>query len=128
MELSYPVQRFIEDNIVNIEQGKWAELFYYAMFALTSPQSAELFSVVDEVLNIDPSSAIEDALIMWCKDNVALRYDRKVAVSKVMQNIPHFGLGYATLRLMFYAAVKTAYPNKTVLPDSYGIEYVVEKK
>ena len=128
LELSYPVQRFIEDKIVLIEEDDLSLFFYNSLFSLTNQHSEELFKVFTDVLNINPEEAIKDALVDWCKDNVALQTRKKVGLSQLMKNIPRFGYDPLTFRLMFIDAIKTAYPNKTCLPDSYGIEYIVEKQ
>ena len=127
LELTYPVQRFIEDNITLIEENELSLFFYSSLFSLTNQHSEELFKVFTDVLNINPEPAIKAALVEWCEDNVALGIRKKVGVSQLLKNIPKFGYDSLKFRWMFIDAVKTAYPNKTVLPDSYGIEYIVEK-
>ena len=60
MELSYPVQRFIEDNIVLIEEDELSLFFYTSLFSLTNEHSKELFKVFTDVLNIVPEEAIKE--------------------------------------------------------------------
>ena len=127
MKLSYPVQRFIEDNIVLIEEDELSLFFYNSLFSLTNEHSKELFKVFTDVLNINPEEAIKDALVDWCKDNVALQTRKKVGLSQLMKNIPRFGYEPLKFRWMVIDAIRIAYPNKTILPDSYGIEYIVER-
>lgn len=127
VELTYPVQRFIEDNITLIEEDELSLFFYLSLFALTNQHSEELIKVFTDVLNINPEQAIKDALVDWCKDNVALGTRKKVGVSQLLHNIPKFGYEPIKFRIMFIDAVKTAHPNKTCSPDNYGIEYIVEK-
>lgn len=127
MELTYPVQRYIEDNINLIENDELSLFFYGAIFALNTSDSENLVNILTDVLNIDPKEAIKSALVDWCRDNVALNYRGKIAVSKLLQNVPRFGYTYPEFFILFRDAVKTAYPNKVVLPDRYGVAYVVEK-
>ena len=127
MNLSYPVKRFIEDNIVLIEEEEYSLFFYLSMFALNTEYSKELVYVFKDILSIDPEPHLIRAIVDWCKDCVALQHRNKVSVTKLLEKIPHFDYDKITFRKMFTAAVETAYPNKTCLPDSYGIEYVVEK-
>lgn len=127
MKLHYAVQRFIEDNIALIDEQEFSLFFYLSMFTLSTEYSRELVDIFNNTLNIDPTEYIKHALVDWCKDSVALQTRKKLSVSKLTEKIPHFNFDITTFRKMFIDAVKTAYPNKTVLPDSYGIEYVVEK-
>lgn len=128
MQLSEPVKAFIENNIILLEENDLELFFYNALFALHTPTSAELVSVLKSTVGIDPEPAIKASLVEWCKDSVALQYRKKVSLSKILNLIPKFGYDYPTFRQMFVDAVKTAYPNKTCSPDSYGIEYIVEKQ
>ena len=125
--LSQPVKRYIEDNISLLDNGKYRLFFYGALFALPPTYGKELATVCRDVLGIDTDLAIQEALVDWCTDNVALHHYKKVGVSQLLKLLPNFGYDSLTFRSMFIDAVKTAYPNKTVLPDSYGIEYIVEK-
>ena len=128
MQLRKPVKAFIENNIILIEENDLELFFYNALFALTDTHSEELVNVFTNILNINPEQAIKDALVDWCKDNVALRTRKKVQVSPLQQMLPNFGYDSSKFRWMFIDAVKTAYPNKTLSVDSYGIEYIVEKQ
>ena len=127
-ELSYPVKNFIENNVVLLEEGDVDLFFYHAMFALTTNHSEVLVNIVKDILNIDPEEYIKAALIEWAKDNIALQYRSNIQLSKFLQNVPRFGYDFMTFRNMFVEALKVAYPNKTVLPDRYGVEYIVEKQ
>ena len=128
MELTYPVKRFIEDNITLIEENELSFFFYLSFFSLTNQHSEELFKVFTDVLNINPEPAIKKALVEWCEDIVSLKHRKKVQLSSLQQMLPKFGYDSLTFRWMLVDAIKTAYPNKTISPDSYGIEYVVEKQ
>ena len=128
MQLSEPVKAFIENNIILIEENDLELFFYNVLFALHTPTSAELVSVIRSTLGIDPEPAIKAALIEWCRDSIALQHRKKLSVSKLLNLIPKFDYDVTTFRCMFIDAVKTAYPNKTCSPDSYGIEYIVEKQ
>ena len=127
MLLSEPVKAFIENNIILIEENDLPLVFYNAMFTLPTSMTIELVNVFKYTLQIDPEPAIKTALVEWYKDSVALRHRKKLSVSKLLNLVPKFGYDNLTFRRMFIDAVKTAYPNKTCLPDSYGIEYIVEK-
>ena len=127
MSLSYPVQRFIEDNIILIEEDDLTLFFYNALFALTNQHSEELSDIITKVLNIKPEQAIKDALVYWCEDNIVLKHRKNISVSRLLQNVPRFGYTFVEFRSMFVEALKEAYPNKTTRVDNYGIEFVVEK-
>lgn len=128
MQLSEPVKAFIENNIILIEENDLELFFYNALFALHTDGSAELVSILRSTLGIDPEPAIKAALVEWCKDSVALQHRNKISVSNLLKLIPKFDYDMMTFRHMFIEAVKTAYPNKTLSPDNYGIEYIVEKQ
>ena len=127
MALTYPVQKFIEDNVVLLEENDLTLFFYNAFFTLTNQHSTELAHAIKDVLNIDIEPAIREALIDWAKDNVALHHRKSVSVSKLLQNVPRFGYDFMSFRNMFLDAAKVAYPNKVLRPDAYGIEYLVER-
>ena len=127
LELTFPVKRFIEDNISLIEQNELTLFCYNAMFSLKSEDTAELVEILRRTLDISLEQSINDALVYWCMDNVALKHRDKVQLSKLIIKLPRFGYENVLFRNMVVNAIKTAYPNKTCLPDSYGIEYIVEK-
>ena len=128
MQLSAPVKAFIENNIILIEENDLELFFYNALFGLHTPGTAELVSIVRSTLDIDPEPAIKAALVEWCKDSVALQHRKKVSLGNLLKLVPKFDYDMTTFRHLFVEAVKTAYPNKTLLPDNYGIEYIVEKQ
>lgn len=128
MQLSVPVKRFIEDNVVLLEEEEYTLFFYLALFNLPHGYGEELISICKYVLNVDTDTALQNAMVVWCKDDVALKHRKKVQLNSLQQILPDFGYNSSTFRRMLVDAIKTAYPNKTVLPDSYGIEYVVEKQ
>lgn len=128
MILTLPVKLFIEDHIKLLEEKEYALFFYLALFNLPATYGKELVQICKELLNIDTDAAIKDALVDWCKDNIALQHRKKLSVSNLLKLVPNFGYDSWTFRQMFIEAVKIAYPNKTVSPDSYGIEYIVEKQ
>ena len=127
MELTFPVKRFIEDNVALLEEEEYSLFFYLALFNLPPTYGKELVSICKNILNIDADIAIQDALVDWCKDSVALQHRKKILLSSLQQMLPNFGYDSLKFRCMILDAVKKAYPNKTCLPDSYGIEYIVEK-
>ena len=128
LELSYPVQRFIEDNISLLEEEEYTLFFYLTLFNLPNVYGKELVEICKNVLGIDTDTAIQGALVNWCKDNVALKSRKKVGLSQLLRTIPNFGFDSLKFRWMLVDAIKIAYPNKTISPDSYGIEYIEEKR
>lgn len=130
MKLLYPIQRFIEDNINLLEEGKLAEFLYQSMFALTSSHTRTLFhDVLKEIYSEEQLlSQLQDAYTYWFQDHSLLQVkESRIRLSSLIKEISSFGLPYPEFELMIVNALKKACPNKTIVADSFGIEWVQEK-
>ena len=123
------LQKFIEDHIQDIREGEYGLLCYQALMQhLVSADSKQLYDILKDVFHVDAEAALKQGIIEWCKDNIALLHRRKIAVTKLTTIVPHFGIDGYKFRQLFIDCCLTAYPNKKLSADSYGIDYFEERR
>ena len=121
------VKDFIEKNIIALEEDDIV-LFLYLAFVQLSKEDVNVICDYFDTAGIEYKEHIPTVLEELVKDNVALQLRRKVILSAVVDQLPHFNYeNYTEFRNTVSDAIRKVYPNKTILPDSYGIEYVVER-
>lgn len=121
-----PVKNFIEKNILALEDED-IELFLYLASVQLSRYYVNILCKYLDTAGIEYKEHIPAVIEELVKDNVALQLRPKVKLSAVVDSIPYFNHEkYADFRDAVADAVKKVYPNKVILPDSYGIEYIME--
>ena len=80
------------------------------------------------ILALEEEDIVLFLYLAFVQLSVALHYRRKVQLSTLVDTLPHFNYkDYTEFRNTVVNAIRKVYPNKVVLPDSYGIEYVIER-
>ena len=121
------VRDFIEKNILALEEEDIVLFLYLASVQLTREDANILCSYLDTA-GIDYKHYIPAVIEELVKDNIALKYRRKTKLSDIVDYLPHFNYtNYTEFRNTVSDVIRKAFPNKVVLPDSYGIEYVMER-
>ena len=121
------VKNFIENNILALEEEDIVLFLYLASVRLTRGDVNILCDYLDTA-GIDYKNYIPAVIEELVKDNIALKYRRKTKLSDIADYIPQFNYtDYTEFRNTVADAIRKSFPNKVVLPDSYGIEYVLEK-
>ena len=121
------IKNFIENNILALEEEDIV-LFLYLAFVQLSKEDVNVLCDYFDTAGIEYKEHVPAVLEELVKDNVALQLRRKVRLSAVVDQLPHFNYeNYTEFRNAVADAIRKAFPNKVVLPDSYGIEYVMEK-
>ena len=121
------IKDFIEKNILALEEEDIVLFLYLAAVRLTRQDANILCSYLDTA-GINYKAYVPAGIEELVKDNVALQLRRKVRLSAVVDQLPHFNYeNYTEFRNTVADAIRKVYPNKVVLPDSYGIEYVMER-
>ena len=122
------IKNFIEKNILALEEEDIV-LFLYLAFVQLSKEDVNILCDYFDTAGIEYKEHVPAVLEELVKDNVALQLRRKVRLSAVVDQLPHFNYeNYTEFRNTVADAIRKVYPNKVVLVDSYGIEYVVERK
>ena len=121
------VREFIEKNILALEEEDIVLFLYLASIQLTREDTNILCDYLDTA-GIEYKEHVPAVIEDLVKDNIALKYRRKTKLSDIADYIPQFNyINYTEFRNTVANAITRAFPNKVVLPDSYGIEYVLEK-
>lgn len=121
------VKNFIENNILALEEEDIV-LFLYLASVQLSRQDVNILCGYLDTAKIEYKEHVPAVIEELVKDNVALQHRRKVKLSDVVRAVPYFNYEkYLDFRNIVVNAIKKVYPNKTCLPDSYGIEYVMER-
>ena len=121
------VRDFIEKNILALEEEDIVLFLYLASVRLTREDANILCDYLDTA-GIEYKEHIPAVIEELVKDNIALKYRRKTKLSDIADYLPQFNYtNYTEFRNTVANAIRKVYPNKVVLPDSYGIEYVMER-
>lgn len=121
------VKNFIEKNIIALEEEDIVLFLYIAAFQLSKQDIDILCSYLDTA-DIEYKKHVSAVIEDLVRDNIALQHRRKVKLSDIVAAIPEFNYtDYTGIRNAVANAIRKVYPNKVVLPDSYGIEYVMER-
>ena len=121
------VKNFIEKNILALEEEDIVLFLYLASIQL-SKQDVDILCSLLNIAGIEFKDHIPAVIEELVKDDVALQYRGKVRLSMLVNALPQFSYtDYTEFRNTVANAIIKVYPNKVVLPDSYGIEYVMER-
>ena len=121
------IKDFIEKNILALEDED-IELFLYLASIQLSSQDVNILCAYLDTAKIEYKEHIPAVIEELVKDNVALQYRRKTKLSDIIYYIPQFNnTDHTEFRNTVANAIRKVYPNKVVLPDSYGITYVMER-
>lgn len=121
------VKNFIEKNILALEEEDIV-LFLYLASVQLSRQDVNILCGYLDTAKIEYKKHVPAVIEEIVKDNIALQYRGKVKLSNVVNAVPQFNYTDSIeFRNTVANAIRKVYPNKVVLPDSYGIEYVMEK-
>ena len=121
------VKYFIEKNILALEDEDIVMFLYLASVQL-SKQDADILCDYLDTASIDYKDYIPAVIEELVKDSVGLQLRSKVQLSTIVNTFPTFNYtDYTEFRNTVANAIRKVYPNKVVLPDSYGIEYVMER-
>ena len=121
------VKNFIEKNILALEEEDIVLFLYIASVQLSREDVNILCDYLDKA-GIDYREHVPSVIEQLVKDNVALQHRRKVTLTSIVDVLTNFNYTtYIEFRSIVVNAIRKVYPNKVVLPDSYGIEYVMER-
>ena len=121
------VKNFIEKNIIALEEEDIV-LFLYLASVQLSKQDVNVLCDYLDAAGIEYTEHVPAVIEELVKDDVGLHYRRKVTLSAIVDVLPQFNYTtYTDFRNTVANAIRKVYPNKVVLPDSYGIEYVIER-
>ena len=119
------VRDFIEKNIIAVED---IVLFLYLASVKLSRQDVNILCDYLNIAGIKYEDHIPAVIEELVKDNIALQYRPKVQLSSIVDNLPRFNYtNYTKFRNTVATAIRKAFPNKVVLTDGFGIEYVIER-
>lgn len=122
------VKNFVEKNILALEDEDIV-LFLYLACVQLSRQDVNILCSYLNTAGIEYKEHVTAVIEELVKDNVALQHRRKVRLSDAVNAIPKFNYtDHTEFRNTVANAIRKVYPNKVVLPDSYGIEYVMERR
>ena len=121
------VKNFIEKNILALEEENIVLFLYLASIQL-SKQDVDILCDYLDTAGIDYKEHVTSVIEELVKDSVGLQLRPKVQLSSIVNTFPTFSYtDYTEFRNTVANAIRKVYPNKVVLPDSYGIEYVLER-
>ena len=121
------VKNFIEKNILALEEEDIVLFLYLASIQLSKQDVNTLCDYLDTA-KIEHKEYVPAVVEELVKDNVALQHRAKVKLFAIVDVLPKFNYTtYIEFREIVVDAIRKVYPNKVVLPDSYGIEYVKER-
>ena len=121
------VRNFIEKNIIALEEEDIV-LFLYLASVQLNKQDVNILCEYLDTAKIEYREHVPSVIEELVKDDVGLHYRRKVTLSSIVDVLPEFNYTtYTDFRNTVANAIRKVYPNKVVLPDSYGIEYVMER-
>ena len=125
--LKESVKNFIEKNILALEEEDIVLFLYLASIQLNKQDVNVLCDYLDAA-GIEYTEHVPAVIEELVKDDVALQYRRKVQLSSLVYNLPEFNYtDYTKFRNTVADAIRKVYPNKVILPDSYGIEYIMDR-
>ena len=121
------VKNFIEKNILALEEEDIVFFLYLASVRL-SRQDVNILCDYLDAAGIEYKEHVSSVIEELVKDNIALQHRAKVKLFAIVDVLPKFNYTtYIEFREIVVNAIRKVYPNKVVLPDSYGIEYVRER-
>ena len=121
------VKNFIEKNILALEEEDIVLFLYLAAVQLSTKDVDVLCDYLDTA-KIEYKEHIPAVIEELVRDNVALQHRSKVNLTGLVNSLPFFNYKkYVDFRVIVVHAIRNVYPNKIVLPDRYGIEYVMER-
>ena len=121
------VKNFIEKNILALEEEDIV-LFLYLAAVQLSIQDVNVLCEYLDTAGIEYREHVPAVIEEFIKDNVALQHRSKVNLTGLINALPFFNYKhYVDFRVIVVNAIRKVYPNKVVLPNSYGIEYVMER-
>lgn len=121
------VKNFIEKNILALEEENIV-LFLYLASVQLSKQDVNVLCEYLDTANIEYIEHVPAVIEELVRDNIALQHRSKVNLTGIINGLPFFTYKkYVDFRVIVVNAIKKVYPNKVVRPDSYGIEYVMER-
>lgn len=121
------IKQFIEKNIRTLEDEGIVMFLYVASVQLSGQGVNTLCEYLDSA-KIEYKEYIPAIIEELVKDNFALTFRQKVTLTSVIDQLPKFNYtDYTAFRNIVASAIRKVYPDKVVLPDRYGIEYVMER-
>lgn len=121
------VKNFIEKNIIALEEEDIV-LFLYLAAVQLGRQDVNILCEYLDTAGIKYKEHVTSVIEELVKDNVGLKYRRKVRLSEVVDRLPQFNYtNYTEFRNTVANAIRKVYTNKIILPDSYGIEFIMER-
>ena len=121
------VKHFIEKNILALEEEDIVLFLYLASVQLRREDVNILCDYLDTA-GIEYKEHVPAVIEELVRDNVGLRYSHKIRLSEVVDRLPQFNYtNYLEFRNVVVNAVRKVYTNKIILPDSYGIEFIMER-
>lgn len=122
------IKNFIENNILALEDEDIVSFLYVASVQL-SREDVNILCAYLDTAGIEYKEHVPAVIEELVKDSVTLQYRRKTKLSDIVNYIPQFNYtNHTEFRNTVSNAIRKVYPNKVVLPDSYGIEYVMERR
>ena len=120
------VRDFIENNILALEED--IELFLYLASVQLSIQDVNTLCSYLDTAKIEYEKHVPAVIENLVRENVALQRRRKVNFTGLVNALPSFNSkDYAEFSKSVADAVRKVYPNKVILPNIYGITYVMER-
>lgn len=121
------VRNFIEKNILALDEEDIV-LFLYLAAVQLGRQDVNILCEYLDTAGIEYKEHVPAVVEELVKDNVGLKYRTKVRLAEVVDQLPKFNYtNYTEFRNTVADAVKKVYTNKIILPDSYGIEFIMER-
>lgn len=121
------VKNFIEKNILTLEEEDIVLFLYIAAVQLSREDVNILCDYLDTA-RIDYKEHVSAVIEELVKDNVGLQLRPKIKLSNIVNVIPQFNYrDPIEFRNAVANAIRKVYPNKVVLTNSDGIEYVMER-
>lgn len=122
------VKNFIEKNILTLEEEDIILFLYLASIQLNRQDVNILCDYLDTA-GIDYKEYVPAVIEELIEEHSDLYQHRgKIRLSQIVDYIPQFNYtDYTEFRNTVANAIRKVFPNKVVRPDSYGIEYVMER-
>lgn len=121
------VKQFIEKNILALEDEGIVLFLYLAAIQLRRRDVNILCAYLDTA-KVEYKEHVPAVIEELVKDDAELQRKQKVSLTFVVDQLPNFHYtNYLEFRNVVVNAIKKVYPNKVVLPNNYGIEYVMER-
>lgn len=126
MIVTNKIKNFIENNIILLDEGDMAMFLYIATQQLNKTEVNDLIKVLHDS-GVDYIPYIEPAYKLYLEDFYILRGRNRLRLAMLLDVVPNFGLGRGEQGNIVCSVIRQLYPNKAIIPDSYGIEYIEEK-